>query len=277
MTRAASSDETPVLSALLEELQAAADLRRPLWGTLEALQAVARHLTHPREVLTLACEVAELGRRVLLSPELVLGLEDAAQAADEAAQQHHAAHELYLAERELCRALTFHRAEHEGLVRAHLCAALRALGRAIDGSGNPVYLVDVACNAYALGELRAEERPAAPPPDDGTSLLEAEGRPDAPTTPPILSAAGRGGLEGRHRMRLRDGRHSRECLVRRLYWLWALAEHRGTGRIDPSAFGPDIDGRAAVISLGIDAPHRLFPCQFREQRRLQVALTRRAA
>lgn len=79
------------------------------------------------------------------------------------------------------------------------------------------------------------------------------------------------------RRHLRDGRHAPACLKRRLYWLWAVAEARG-GRIARESFGPAIDGRAAVIQQGIEAPYRLFPCAFLERRGLvRAAAWRRAA
>lgn len=158
----------PLLSSLLSQVQAAEDLRRPLWGALEALQAVARCLTHPREVILLACQVAQLGRQALTTGAVVLGLEDAAQAAEDAATQHEAARELYLSECELCRALLLHRAGHP-LSKVHLLSSLRALSRAIERIGERpetiAYLVDMAERAFLLGEERVEEEGGAPPPE----------------------------------------------------------------------------------------------------------------
>lgn len=175
----------PLLSSLLTQAQEAEDLRGPLWGTIEALQAVARGLTHPREVLTLACQVAQIGRQAMRTGSgIICGLDDAAQAADDAALQHEAARELYLSERELCQSLSMFRAGHEPMARAHLLASLRALSRAVESSGNPAYLADVAGSAFALGELCAMEEPAPAPPEgpagEGEGAVEIEGEDDAP-------------------------------------------------------------------------------------------------
>ncbi len=168
----------PLLSSLLEKVQAESDLRRPLWGTIEALQAVARCLSHPREILPLCCQVAQLGRQALTTGAIICGLEDAAQAADDAAQQHKAAEDFHLAEGELCRAIALHRAGHP-LAKVHLLSSIRALSRAIERIGERpeaiAYLADVAVRAYALGEDCAENGPEItppPPPEAGEGTGE---------------------------------------------------------------------------------------------------------
>lgn len=170
----------PLLSSLLAQAQEATDLRRPLWGTIEALQAVARCLSHPREILPLACQVAQLGRQALTTGAIVCGLDDAARAADDAAQQHKAAEDFHLAEGELCRALEMYRAGHD-LAKVYLLSSIRALSRAIERIGERpeaiAYLADVAVRAYTLGEECAENGPeiTPTPPPAGPDGAAGEG------------------------------------------------------------------------------------------------------
>lgn len=145
-----------LLAPLLDRVQQTIDLRRPLWGMTEALDAVAPLLPPVRHPAILAKEAAKLGRRALLTDTIGLGLLPVEESAETDADHAHASQQMGLALAAYSAAFRWQSANQPAMCRASLTACVRALSLAISHSGKDAELQERALHAYALGEIRAD-------------------------------------------------------------------------------------------------------------------------